>query len=168
MFSEMEQMGIIPSALNCNLTQDEWREQEIKRKEGRLSDNDTVIVSTGIYTGRSPNDRFIVRNKSTEDLIDWGEINQPLSEESFDELEKLVKNEMNGKELFVFDGFAGADKRYQLPLRVVTLKAWQGHFSHNMFIRPTPEELDGFIPEFAILNAYSTEIKNWKELGLNS
>ena len=168
MFSEMEQMGIIPSALNCNLTQEEWREQELKRKEGRLSDNDTVIVSTGIYTGRSPNDRFIVRNKSTEDLIDWGEINQPLSEESFDELEKQVKNEMNSKELFVFDGFAGADKRYQLPLRVVTLKAWQGHFSHNMFIRPTPEELDGFIPEFTILNAYSTEIKNWKELGLNS
>ena len=64
MFSEMEQMGIIPSALNCNLTQDEWREQELKRNEGRLSDNDTVIVSTGVYTGRSPKDRFIVKEKS--------------------------------------------------------------------------------------------------------
>ena len=75
---------------------------------------------------------------------------------------------MNGKELFVFDGFAGADKRYQLSLRVVTLKAWQGHFSHNMFIRPNAEELEGFVPEFTILNAYSTDVEIWKELGLNS
>jgi phosphoenolpyruvate carboxykinase (ATP) len=168
MFGEMEQIGIIPSALNCNLTQEEWRAQELDRKEGRLSDNNTVIVNTGIYTGRSPKDRFIVRKKSTEHLIDWGEINKPLSEEAFDELEKRVKKEMNGKDLFVFDGFAGADKRYQLPLRVVTLKAWQGHFSHNMFIRAAPEELEGFVPEFTVLNAYSTEVDNWKELGLNS
>ena len=111
MFGEMEQIGIIPSALNCNLTQKEWRAQELDRKEGRLSDNSTMIVNTGIYTGRSPKDRFIVRNKSNEHLIDWGEINQPLSEGAFAKLEKLVKKEMNGKELFVFDGFAGADKR---------------------------------------------------------
>ena len=68
---------------------------------------------------------FIVKSKSNEHLIDWGEINQPLSEKAFDKMEKLVKNEMNGKELFVFDGFAGADKRYQLSLRVVTLKAYR-------------------------------------------
>ena len=128
MFSEMEQIGIIPSALYCNLSQKEWRAQELSRKEGRLSDNNTMIVNTGIYTGRSPKDRFIVRNKSTEHLIDWGEVNQPLSEEAFDELENCVKKEMNGKELFVFDGFAGADKRYQLQLRVVTLKAGRDTF----------------------------------------
>jgi len=168
MFGEMEQLGIIPSTLNRNLTQEEWRAQELDRKEGRLSDNNTVIVNTGIYTGRSPKDRFIVREKSTEHLIDWGEINQPLSEEAFDELEKCVKKEMNGKALFVFDGFAGADHRYRLPLRVVTLKAWQGHFSHNMFIRTTPGELEDFVPEFTVLNAYSTEVDNWEELGLNS
>ena len=103
MFSEMEQMGIIPSALHCNLTQDEWKILELERGEGRLSNNNTVIVDTGIYTGRSPDDRFIVKSKSNEHLIDWGEINQPLSEEAFNELEKLVKNEMNGKDLFVFD-----------------------------------------------------------------
>ena len=74
----------------------------------------------------------------------------------------------NNKELFIFDGFAGADKRYQLPLRVVTMKSWQGHFSHNMFIRPNEEELENFKPEFTILNASSTDIVNWKELGLNS
>ena len=75
---------------------------------------------------------------------------------------------MNNKELFIFDGFVGADKKYQLPLRVVTLKSWQGHFSHNMFIRPTEQELKEFEPEFTILNAYSTDVENWEELGLNS
>ena len=168
MLQQLGQMGIQPSAVHCNLSQSKWKEQELERNEGRLSDNGTIIVNTGIYTGRSPKDRFIVKNKSNENLVDWGEINQPLSEEAFDELEAAVKKEMNAKELFVFDGFAGADKRYQLPLRVVTLKSWQGHFSHNMFIRPNDKELKEFNPEFTILNAYSTEIKNWKKLGLNS
>jgi phosphoenolpyruvate carboxykinase (ATP) len=168
MIQQLKHMGINPSAIHCNLSQEGWREQELNRKEGRLSDNGTVIVNTGIYTGRSPNDRFIVKTKENKDLVDWGEINQSLSEEAFDLLEKAVKKEMDEKELFIFDGFAGADKRYQLPLRVITLKSWQGHFSHNMFIRPKSEELSNFKPEFTILNAHSTDIKNWKELGLNS
>ena len=168
MIQQLKHMGINPSAIHCNLSQEGWREQELNRKEGRLSDNGTVIVNTGIYTGRSPNDRFIVKTEENKDLVDWGEINQSLSEEAFDLLEKAVKKEMDEKELFIFDGFAGADKRYQLPLRVITLKSWQGHFSHNMFIRPKNEELSNFKPEFTILNAHSTDIKNWKELGLNS
>ena len=168
MLQQLRQMNINPSAIYCNLSQEEWREQELKRGEGRLSENGTVIVNTGIYTGRSPNDRFIVKNKSSENLIDWGDVNLPLSEESFDILETAVKKEMNNQELFIFDGFAGADKKYQLPLRVITMKSWQGHFSHNMFIRPTEKELENFKPEFTILNASSTEIKNWNELGLNS
>jgi len=168
MLQQLRQMNINPSAIYCNLSQEEWREQELKREEGRLSENGTVIINTGIYTGRSPNDRFIVKNKSSENLIDWGDVNLPLSEESFNILEAAVKKEMNDKELFIFDGFAGADKRYQLPLRVVTMKSWQGHFSHNMFIRPTEKELDDFKPEFTILNASSIEFEDWDELGLNS
>jgi len=168
MLQQLRQMNINPSAIYCNLSQEEWREQELKRGEGRLSENGTVIVNTGIYTGRSPNDRFIVKNKSNENLIDWGDVNLPLSEESFNILESAVKKEMNDKELFIFDGFAGADKRYQLPLRVITMKSWQGHFSHNMFIRPTEKELENFKPKFTILNASSTQIENWNELGLNS
>ena len=168
MIQQLKQMGINPSAIHCNLSQEGWREQELNRKEGRLSDNGTVIVNTGIYTGRSPKDRFIVKTNENKDLVDWGVINQPLSEEAFESLEETVKKEMADKELFIFDGFAGADKRYQLPLRVITLKSWQGHFSHNMFIRPKNEELEGFEPEFTILNAHSTDIPNWKELGLNS
>ena len=168
MIQQLKQMGLNPSAIHCNLSQEGWREQELNRKEGRLSDNGTIIVNTGIYTGRSPKDRFIVKTEENKDLVDWGEINQPLSEESFDLLEKAVKKEMNEKELFIFDGFAGADKRYQLSLRVITLKSWQGHFSHNMFIRPDEDELENFKPEFTILNAHSTDIENWEELGLNS
>jgi len=168
MIQQLKQMGLNPSAIHCNLSQEGWREQELNRKEGRLSDNGTIIVNTGIYTGRSPKDRFIVKTEENKDLVDWGEINQPLSEESFDLLEKAVKKEMNEKELFIFDGFAGADKRYQLSLRVITLKSWQGHFSHNMFIRPDEDELKNFKPEFTILNAHSTDIGNWEELGLNS
>ena len=168
MLPQLRQMGINPSAIYCNLSQEGWREHELKRGEGRLSENGTVIVNTGIYTGRSPNDRFIVKNKESEHLIDWGDINLPLSEDSFNILETAVKKEMENKELFIFDGFAGADERYQLPLRVVTMKSWQGHFSHNMFIRPNEKELENFKPDFTILNASSTEIENWKELGLNS
>lgn len=168
MIQQLKQMGLNPSAIHCNLSQEGWREQELNRKEGRLSDNGTIIINTGIYTGRSPKDRFIVKTEENKDLVDWGEINQPLSEESFDLLEKAVKKEMNQKELFIFDGFAGADKRYQLSLRVITLKSWQGHFSHNMFIRPDEDELENFKPEFTILNAHSTDIENWEELGLNS
>ncbi len=168
MLHQLELMGIKPSSVKSNLTLEEWRNEELNRNEGRLSSNGTVIINTGIYTGRSPNDRFIVKEEETEDLIDWGDVNLPLSEESFDILEKAVKKEMEQKDLFVFDGFAGADNRYRLPLRVVTMMAWQGHFSHNMFIRPTKDELENFSPEFTILNASSTNIENWKELGLNS
>ncbi len=168
MLHQLELMGIKPSSIKSNLTQEEWKNEELNRKEGRLSSNGTVIVNTGIYTGRSPNDRFIVKNEETEKLIDWGDVNLPLSEESFEILEKAVKEEMEQKDLFVFDGYAGADERYRLPLRVVTMMAWQGHFSHNMFIRPTETELKNFDPEFTILNASSANIDNWKELGLNS
>lgn len=168
MLHQLELMGIKPSSVKSNLTQEEWKNEELERKEGRLSSNGTVIVNTGIYTGRSPNDRFIVKNKETEELIDWGNVNLPLSEDSFEILEKAIKKEMEQKDLFVFDGYAGADERYRLPLRVVTMMAWQGHFSHNMFIRPTETELESFQPEFTILNASSTNIDNWKELGLNS
>ena len=168
MIQQLKEMGINPSATHCNLSLDEWKELELSRGEGRLSSNGTVIVNTGIYTGRSPKDRFIVKSNNTKDLVDWGDINLPLSEEAFDTLENAVKKEMNDKDLFIFDGFAGADKRYQLPIRVLTLKSWQGHFSHNMFIRPNNKELENFKPEFTILNAHSTEIENWKELGLNS
>ena len=102
MIHQLKQMGISPSVIHCNLSQDEWKALELERGEGRLSSNGTVIVNTGIYTGRSPSDRFIVKNKDSEDLIDWGGINLPLSENSFNILEAAVKKEMNGKDFSKF------------------------------------------------------------------
>ena len=101
MLHQLELMGIKPLSVKSNLTQEEWRNEELNRNEGRLSSNGTVIINTGIYTGRSPNDRFIVKEEETENLIDWGDVNLPLSEESFDVLEKAVKKEMEHKDLFV-------------------------------------------------------------------
>ena len=99
MLHQLELMGIKPSSVKSNLTQEEWRNEELNRNEGRLSSNGTVIINTGIYTGRSPNDRFIVKEKETKDLIDWGDVNLPLSEESFDILEKAVKKEMEPRQI---------------------------------------------------------------------
>ena len=101
MLHQLELMGIKASSVKSNLTQDEWRNEELSRKEGRLSSNGTVIVNTGIYTGRSPNDRFIVKNKETEKIIDWGDVNLPLSEESFEVLENgdYVECAVSGKNI---------------------------------------------------------------------
>ena len=115
MIQQLKEMGINPSATYCNLSLDEWKELELSRGEGRLSSNGTVIVNTGIYTGRSPKDRFIVKSNNTKDLVDWGDINLPLSEEAFDTLENAVKKEMNDKDLFIFDDLQQLTKDINYP-----------------------------------------------------
>ena len=164
----LNNFGIQPKKVYHNLSQAQYRDEVIDRGEGRLSSNGTAVVTTGIFTGRSPNDRFFVLNSDSEQKIDWGEINKPLPSDSFDTLLDLVKDEMNDQDLFVFDGFAGADARYRLPIRIVTMKAWQSHFSNNMFIRPSKEEFSSFNPEFTVLNASSVNVSNWSQLSLNS
>ena len=164
----LNNFGIQPKKVHHNLSQDQYRDEVIGRGEGKLSSNGTAVVTTGIFTGRSPNDRFFVLNSDSEQKIDWGEINKPLPSDSFNTLLYLVKDEMNNQELFVFDGFAGADSRFRLPIRVVTMKAWQSHFSNNMFIRPSKDELSSFTPEFTVLNASSAKAANWAQLSLNS
>ena len=138
------ELGLSPKLVHRNLSQQDYRDMELHRGEGVATESGTVAVSTGIYTGRSPQDRFFVRQPPSEAHIDWGAVNQPLAPEAFERLHTLVRETMAGEELFVFDGHAGADERYRLPLRVVTLRAWQAHFAHNMFIRPSREELHDF------------------------
>ncbi len=162
------ELGLSPKLVHRNLSQQDYRDMELHRGEGVATESGTVAVSTGIYTGRSPQDRFFVRQPPSETHIDWGAVNQPLAPEAFERLHTLVREAMTGEELFVFDGYAGADERYRLPLRVVTLRAWQAHFSHNMFIRPSREELHDFAPQFTVLNAISARAEDWQELGLNS
>lgn len=152
-----------------NLSYDEIFEHEKRNKETILTNLGAMSVDTGIFTGRSPKDKFFVKEPSSEHNVWWGKINQPISEKTFDILLQRCQEYLSGKPLYVFDGFAGARKETRMSLRVITEKAWQHHFCTNMFIRPTPEELENFgEPEFTIINASGYKAPDWKDLGLNS
>jgi len=136
-----------------NLTPPELYEEAIKNGEAILTDDYALRVLTGKYTGRSPHDKFIVDQPSVHDNIDWGDINQPISEDVFDNLFKKATDYLSDKKLYVKDCYAGADKKYQLNVRVVSEAAYHGLFSHNMFIRPSDEELKNHEPDFTVLAA---------------
>lgn len=129
-------------------------EKVLNRNEGLLTSTGAVRATTGKYTGRSPKDKFIVEEESVKDKIDWGSVNQPISEESFIKLYNKVLNFLKEKEeVFVFKGFAGADKKYQLPIQVINEYAWHNLFAHQLFIRPTEEELVDHESEFTVISA---------------
>jgi len=137
-----------------NLSVPELVEKITARKEGALSDTGAVTAKTGKYTGRSPKDKFIVKDETSESLIDWGAVNQSIEEKYFDNLYEKVINYLKEKdELFSFKGFAGADKNYQLPIQVYNEYAWQNLFAQQLFITPTEEELQAHESEFTILSA---------------
>ncbi|OZI10539.1 phosphoenolpyruvate carboxykinase (ATP) [Bacillaceae bacterium SAS-127] len=129
-------------------------EKVLTRKEGVLTASGAVRAETGKYTGRSPKDKFIVEEASVKDKIDWGSINQPISEEVFDQLYTKVVDYLQQKdELFVFKGFAGADTTHRLPIQVINEYAWHNLFAHQLFIRPTAEELKDHQAGFTIVSA---------------
>lgn len=129
-------------------------EKVLSRNEGILTSSGAVRAETGKYTGRSPKDKFIVEEPSTKDKIDWGDVNRPISPEVFEKLyHKVVNYLQEQEEVFVFKGFAGADKNHQLPIQVVNEYAWHNLFAHQLFIRPTEEELKTHEAEFTILSA---------------
>ena len=139
--------------------------------EGAIGLRGAAMVDTGIYTGRSPNDKYIVDEPSSTEKIWWGPVNRKVSEEVFDVLYNKVVNYYNRSDdskTYIFDGFAGADPTYSLNVRIIAKKAWQAHFVHNMFIRPEDGELDDFNPEFTIINASDVSNKDYKTLGMNS
>ena len=139
--------------------------------EGVIGLRGAPMVDTGIYTGRSPNDKYIVDEPSSTEKIWWGPVNRKVSEEVFDVLYNKVVNYYNRSDdskTYIFDGFAGADPTYSLNVRIIAKKAWQAHFVHNMFIRPEDGELDDFNPEFTIINASDVSNKDFKTLGMNS
>ena len=139
--------------------------------EGVIGLRGAAMVDTGIYTGRSPNDKYIVDEPRSTEKIWWGPVNRKVSEEVFDVLYKNVVNYYNSSDdskTYIFDGFAGADPSYSLSVRIIAKKAWQAHFVHNMFIRPEDGELDGFNPKFTIINASDVSNKDFKTLGMNS
>ena len=153
-----------------NLSIEKLIQEGLLNKETKMSMNGAVMVDTGIYTGRSPKDKYIVEEDSTKDNIWWGDVNQKLDEEIFDELFGLVKDFYNSdsSKTYVFDGYGGDDKEHQLPIRIIAKKSWQAHFANNMFVRPHKNELENFNPEFTIINASDISNLEYKNHNMNS
>ena len=135
-----------------NLSPSALIEEVLRRGEARLSASGAISAVTGKYTGRSPGDKFLVDDSETHVRVDWGKTNHPLSCEKFDALLIEMMTFAAGRELFVFEGYAGADPQFRIPLRIITQYAWHSLFAHQLFIRPAPGELDGFTPEFTLLD----------------
>lgn len=143
-------------------------EKSLQRNEGILTSTGALQATTGKYTGRSPEDKFIVEDASIKDSIDWGKVNKPFSPENFDKLYKKVLQYLGNKEeLFVFKGFAGADREYRLPIQVINEYAWHNLFAHQMFVRPNHDELDTHEFQFTVVSAPGFQA-NPAEDGTNS
>ena len=140
---------------------------------GQESELGAVNVMTGIYTGRSPKDKYIVVDENSKDTVWWtsdeyNNDNHPTTEATWAELKKIAQSELSNKRLFVVDAFCGANKDTRMAIRFIVEVAWQAHFVTNMFIQPTAEELENFVPDFVVYNASKAKVENYKELGLNS
>ena len=142
-------------------------------ERGVVTELGAVNVMTGVYTGRSPKDKFIVLDEKSKDTVWWTtpeypNDNKQASEEAWAACKKLAVEELSNKKLYVVDGFCGANKDTRMAVRFIMEVAWQAHFVTNMFIRPTAEELETFTPDFLVYNASKAKLTNYKELGLNS
>ena len=175
----LQEKGIVATEIVYNPSYELLFEEELDPSlegyaKGTLTDLGAVAVDTGIYTGRSPKDKYIVRDETTKDTVWWADSgkgkndNKPLSPEVWADLKKIVTDQLSDKRLFVVDGYCGANKDTRLSVRFVTEVAWQAHFVKNMFIRPSAEELETFEPDFTVLNGAKTNNPNYKEHGLNS
>lgn len=180
LLAQLAQLGITnPQKIYHNLSYDELYQHEInpnltgfdkayQTKSGALS------VDTGIFTGRSPKDKYIVMDDETRNNVWWagegrkGSDNKPINMEIWNHLKGLSQKQLNNKDIYVMDGYCGANEDTRLKIRFVTEVAWQAHFVKNMFIRPSDEEVNGFEPDFVVLNSCKTVNPNWKEQGLHS
>ena len=161
-----------------NPTYDELFNEETRTslegyEKGKVTELGAVDVMTGVYTGRSPKDKFIVMDENSKDTVWWTtegykNDNKPASQEAWKAVKDLAVNELGHKKLYVVDGFCGANKDTRMAVRFIMEVAWQAHFVTNMFIRPTADELADFTPDFIVYNASKAKVTNYKELGLNS
>jgi phosphoenolpyruvate carboxykinase (ATP) len=150
--AELEALEIKLANAHRNLSVPALVEMIVERNEGVLSSTGSLSVKTGKFTGRSPDDKYIVDDEVTHGAIDWGKVNRPISEDNFEKIYRRMKKHIEDKEMFVFDGYVGADPDNRLPIRVINNRAWHNIFARQIFIRPTPEELESHKPEFTLIS----------------
>ena len=176
---DLTQYGITGSTVIAhNPSYEQLFEEETKAglegfEVGQQTELGAVNVMTGIYTGRSPKDKYIVMDENSKDTVWWTSEeykndNHPMSEEVWHKVKAIAKEELCNKNLYVVDGFCGANKDTRMAVRFIVEVAWQAHFVTNMFIRPTAEELEQFEPDFVVYNASKAKVADYKELGLHS
>lgn len=149
----LKSYGIDGATVHYQLPPQELHEISVKKGMGSTASSGALAVNTGKFTGRSPLDRFIVRDEKTEDEVWWGDINIPFEADAFQKLKTKITNYLSEKELYVRDSYACADDNYRLNIRVINEYPWSNMFAYNMFLRPTEDELQNFDPEWTILNA---------------
>ena len=149
----LNQYGIQNAKVNYQLSSDQLHAETISKGLGKEASSGALAVNTGEFTGRSPMDRFIVKDDITKDKVWWGNINIPFDSDKFQKLYDKVVDYLSGKEIFVRDSYACADENYKLNIRVINEYPWSNMFAYNMFLRPTEEELKGFSPEWTVVNA---------------
>ncbi len=155
------------------LFEEETKPELTGYEKGHVSELGAVNVMTGVYTGRSPKDKYIVMDENSKDTVWWTSDeykndNHPMSESTWATVKDIAKKELCNKRLFVVDAFCGANKDTRMAIRFIVEVAWQAHFVTNMFIKPSAEELENFEPDFVVYNASKAKVENYKELGLNS
>ena len=150
----LEKLGIIaPKAVYRNLSIPALVEKALQANEGSLSETGALVVNTGKYTGRSPDDKFVVDYPSIHDEIAWGKVNVPMAPETFDKIYNKMTAYLQGRDIYIFDGFAGADPKYTQRFRIINELASQNLFIHQLLIRPEKEQLENFEPDFTIIAA---------------
>jgi len=154
------------------LFEEETKQSVTGFEKGVVTESGAVSVDTHIFTGRSPKDKYIVKDDTTRDTFWWSDQgkndNKPISTETWDHLKGIISEQLSNKRLFIVDAYCGADKDTRLKVRFLTEVAWQAHFVKNMFIRPSDEELQDFEPDFVVMNGAKATNDKWQEQGLNS
>lgn len=162
----LEKYGLKDVTVNWNLTPEELQEITIQKGMGQESPNGTLVIKTGKFTGRSPQDRFIVKDNYTESKVWWGKVNKPITQENFDKLKNEVQNYLAGKELYARDGYVCADPEYRTNVRTITELPWSNMFVYNMFLRPSEKELEKFKEDWLVLCAPGYECPDPKAYGI--
>jgi phosphoenolpyruvate carboxykinase (ATP) len=152
--ASLEKAGILKTRkTHWNLRPEELVEESLKRELGILASNGALVINTGKFTGRSPEDRFIVEDDITRDEVDWGSINKPFKSKNFDDLQESMVNYLADRDVFVNDGYAGADEEFRYSIRVIAQYPWSAQFANNMFLRPSEEEIQHFEPDWHVIAA---------------